>query len=49
MLLINYKNKEVISSIKFNNKEKLCIPFDLIINVYGIKDKKILNADIIEH
>ena len=40
-VVINYENKEVISNIKFNNKENLCIPFDSIINVYEINDEKL--------
>ena len=40
-VVINYDNKEVISNIKFNNKENLCIPFDSIINVYEINDDKL--------
>lgn len=40
-VVINYENKEVISNIKFNNKENFCIPFDSIINVYEINDEKL--------
>ena len=40
-VVINYDNKEVISNIKFNNKDNLCIPFDSIINVYEINDDKL--------
>ena len=40
-VVIDYDNKEVISNIKFNNKENLCIPFDSIINVYEINDDKL--------
>lgn len=33
-VIIDYKSKEVIVNIKFNRKEKLCIPFDAIVDVY---------------
>lgn len=33
-IIINYENKEVIVNIKFNRKEKVCIPFDAIVDVY---------------
>lgn len=44
-IVINYENKEIISNIKFNNKEKLCIPFDSIVNVYEFDDER-LKKDI---
>ena len=33
-VIINYENNEVIVNIKFNRKEKVCIPFDAIVDVY---------------
>ena len=33
-VIINYGNNEVIVNIKFNRKEKVCIPFDAIVDVY---------------
>lgn len=44
-IIINYENKEVIVNIKFNRKEKLCIPFDAIVNVY-IYNSNQLKQDI---
>lgn len=44
-VIINYENKEVTVNIKFNRKEKLCIPFDSIINVYVYNSEQ-LKQDI---
>lgn len=40
-ITIDYKNKEVLSYIKFNNKDKFCIPFDSIINVYIYNEEQL--------
>lgn len=38
-IIIDYAKKEVLSNIKFDEKETICVPFDSIVNVY------VYNAD----
>ena len=40
-IIINYQNKELEVNLRFNNKEKLCIPFDSIVNVYETTGEKL--------
>ena len=44
-VIINYDNKEIISNIRFDFKNNICVPFDSIVNVY-IYNKEQLKQEV---